>query len=364
MIFGLQRNYFVGDKIYQHETDKVFARHWLCAGHLQHLFPVADQDTVRTVQIGNYNVLVVRRACGALSAFHNVCRHRGTQLVNEECTHLRHARITCPYHAWTYATDGALLGAPNMQHDAEFDRADYGLEPVACVSWNGFVMIHLRSETQELELDFAPLTTAVQAWGIGDLVPKATLAYDVQANWKIIFQNFSECYHCPTVHPNLNQLTPYLGATNDLVDGVFLGGPMALSEQSETISRDGKRVGDYLPGLNDAQRKCVMYYTVFPSMFISAHPDYVMVHVLHRVDNQSTRVECHFLAPPSANSESLQRAVSQWDEVNRQDWQVCQLTQRGIESPAYRPGPYSRLETMLIAFDRYYRSIMDCDEGS
>ena len=188
-----------------------------------------------------------------------------------------------------------------------------------------------------------------------------TLRYQVRCNWKFLFQNYSECYHCPTVHPALSRLTPYRSATNDLASGPFLGGPMELDHGCETVSHDGKLVSSRFPGLDERQRSRVYYYTVFPTMFISAHPDYMMVHVLARKDRSTTEVACHFLVPKAeaaATNGKLSRATELWDEINRQDWEMCELTQLGAESPAFRPGPYSTLEPMVYAFDRHYLDVM------
>jgi Rieske 2Fe-2S family protein len=219
-------------------------------------------------------------------------------------------------------------------------------------------MVYLGSATADFETDLAPMISRVADWELDKQELGRTLTYNVRANWKLLFQNYSECYHCPTVHPNLNRLTPYKTAKNDLTDGPILGGPMELADGFETVSVDGKHVGQVFRELSDRQRRSVYYYTIFPNMFISAHPDYVMVHQIERVSNVQSTVTCYFLAAPGTAADDLARAVDQWDEINRQDWHVCELTQKGIESPAYVPGPYSNLETMLMAFDRHYRAAM------
>jgi Rieske 2Fe-2S family protein len=179
-----------------------------------------------------------------------------------------------------------------------------------------------------------------------------------------LFQNYNECYHCPTVHPELARLTPYRSATNDLTSGPFLGGPMELDDGVKTVSQDGKLVAEPFPGLTDVERSRVFYYTVFPTMFVSAHPDYVMVHVISRKDRATTDVACHFLVSQSvacSNKVDLSRAVELWDKINRQDWEMCERTQLGVESPAFRPGPSSSLESMVFAFDQHYREVMNSE---
>jgi Rieske 2Fe-2S family protein len=275
---------------------------------------------------------------------------------------LNNNSLTCPYHAWTYDVTGSLIGAPNMSDQADFDRRDFPLVPVGIALWGGFVMLHLQGPSLSFAQDFQPLLERLANWSLNGLALVETLHYEVRCNWKMLFQNYSECYHCPTVHPALSRLTPYRSATNDLTSGPFLGGPMELDKGVETVSTDGQLVCDQFPGLSEQQRSRVYYYTIFPTMFISAHPDYVMVHVLDRRDRATTHVACHFLvrqASAASVNGSLSRATRMWDEVNRQDWQMCERTQQGVESPAFRPGPYSSLESMVSAFDRHYLEIME-----
>jgi Rieske 2Fe-2S family protein len=156
-------------------------------------------------------------------------------------------------------------------------------------------------------------------------------------------------------------LTPYRSSTNDLASGPYLGGPMDLDHGFETVSQDGKLVSRPFPNLSESQRSRVFYYTVFPTLFVSAHPDYIMVHMLGRKNKSETDVACYFLVPQTVASSSkldLSRATSLWDEINRQDWEMCELTQLGAQSPAFRPGPYSTLEPMVYAFDRHYLEVM------
>lgn len=361
LVHGLERSCFLGENIFDLETERIFSRNWICVGLAEDFGP-SEVDLFRTFKVGSFGIVIVRKSDGSISAFHNLCRHRGTRLIDQPDGCITNSCITCPYHAWTYDLDGCLIGAPNMLDVPDFDRDDFGLMQVGCVNWCGFIMLNLGKSSSDFDRDLKPIIQRVADWELAKQELGCTLTYDVNANWKLLFQNYSECYHCPTVHPNLNRLTPYKTATNDLTEGAILGGPMELSDGVETVSVDGKYVGDVFGGLNDRQRRSVYYYTIFPNMFISAHPDYVMVHQIERVSNERCAVACHFFAAPGTDRDELARAVDQWDEVNRQDWHVCQLTQKGIESPAYKPGPYSKLETMLIAFDQHYRVSMSGSE--
>jgi Rieske 2Fe-2S family protein len=355
---NLPREYFVSSEIFERETERIFSRSWVCVGHLAE-FPAPP--SYRVVELGPYSIVVTRPAADEIHAFHNVCRHRGARLCNQPKGEIKNESLTCRYHAWTYDAKGRLIGAPNMADQADFNRNDFPLIGVSAACWNGFAMLKLRSDGSSFADDYRPLVERLANWSRDELQLVETLRYTVRCNWKLLFQNYSECYHCPTVHPTLSRLTPYRSSTNDLASGPYLGGPMDLDHGFETVSQDGKLVSRPFPNLSESQRSRVFYYTVFPTLFVSAHPDYIMVHMLGRKNKSETDVACYFLVPQTVASSSkldLSRATSLWDEINRQDWEMCELTQLGAQSPAFRPGPYSTLEPMVYAFDRHYLEVM------
>ena len=365
MTKGLPRECFASDELFHRELAEAFGRHWIAVGSIDQYRRVGNgedsngADSFWRIDLGSHSIILLHRADGNYAAFHNVCRHRGTRLVEQPQGELKNGCVTCPYHAWTYGADGSLVGAPNMADVPDFDRTDFGLKPVSVWIWADLIFVNLDEASSTFDDELGPLLERMRNWQVERLQLVHTLGYQVAANWKLIFQNYSECYHCPTVHPDLNQQTPYKSATNDLVEGPILGGPMQLADGFETVSSDGKAVGPLFDTLDAEQKRSIYYYTVFPNMFVSAHPDYLMLHRLLPIDRGNTQVHCHFLATSDSSSESLARAWQMWDTVNRQDWRVCELTQAGTNSPAYEPGPYSNLETMLIAFDRHYRSVIN-----
>ena len=182
----------------------------------------------------------------------------------------------------------------------------------------------------------------------------------MRANWKLIFQNYSDCYHCPLVHPALSKLTPYDSAENDLCEGPFLGGFMPIT-RGNSLTMSGNAcalpVGDNKE--EDAHR--VFYYSIFPNMLLSLHPDYVMVHQIWPQSPQRVLIFCDWFFHPDAFGRSdfhPNDAIEFWDMTNRQDWHVCELSQQGISSRAYQPGPYSPRESIPAAWDREYLRAM------
>ena len=350
---GLQRKYVVSKELYQLETERIFNSSWIC---LTRESALDNESGIIPIEFEAHQLILVRSDDGSIKALRNFCRHRGSKLVtNENCTEIG-TRIQCPYHAWTYDRSGKLVSAPNMDSVADFDSNRFGLKEVACESFGGFVWINF-NPADSLQDFLQPLATQFADWSIAELVSVGELNYEVRANWKLIFQNYNECYHCPVVHPILNRLTPYKDATNLLESGPILGGPMKLADDCETMSVDGQGIAGVLPNLDDEQKRCVNYFTIFPTMFLSTHPDYVLIHRLERIAVDATTVNCQFLVHPESTQETdfnPSPAIEFWDMTNRQDWEVCELAQAGMQDPGYTPGPYSDLESVLAAFDQHY----------
>lgn len=306
------------------------------------------------VEIEGHRLLAIRDGDGHLRVFNNVCRHRGTTLC-EEATPGRN-RIVCPYHGWSYELDGSLARAPNMDGVEGFAAEDYSLVEVESAIWQGilFVRFEATGERRPLSEHLGPLTETVAPWRIEDLEVVGEQRYEVNTNWKLLFQNYSECYHCPTLHPPLNRLTPFRDSENLFDDGPILGGPMRLRDPEGSMTTTGRRCAVPLPGLGDEEADKVYYFTVFPNLFLSLHPDYVLIHCLRRLAVARTRVDCWWLAAADAEASAFEPAIEFWNRTNREDWWVCEQMQLGISSAAYQPGPYSDLESLVAAFDRNY----------
>jgi phenylpropionate dioxygenase-like ring-hydroxylating dioxygenase large terminal subunit len=354
----LPREYFVSPEIYEMERERIFSRSWMLAGHVSQLRKPGD---FFVFDIDRESVLVVRGADGEIRAFHNHCRHRGTRLCSEHKGTLGGA-IQCPYHAWTYGLDGALRAAPNMNDVPGFDRAEFPLHPVALADWQGFLFVNLAEQPTAFAEAFAPLQGKFEHWNLRELRSVHQTMYEVESNWKLFFHNYSECYHCPNVHPHLNKLTPYRNTENDLDEGPVLGGPMWMSNPEGSMTMHGGRCAVPFPGLSAEERGRVYYYTLFPSAFLSFHPDYVLVHRGQRLGIGRTRITCDWYFHPDAIAApgyDPQGAIDFWDLTNRQDWDLCAGAYRGVVSQAWEPGPYSELESQLAAFDRQYLRALD-----
>jgi Rieske 2Fe-2S family protein len=345
----LPGRYYTDPDLFREELERFYCQTWICAGRAGQI-PRPGDYFLR--HIAGESIIVTRDASSEVRAFYNVCRHRGTRL----CTSAEGAfpgRIQCPYHGWTYALDGSLIGAPHML-EADFSREDYPLHKISTGVWDGHIFINLAAQPEPLSTQLADLPQKFASWRMQDLQMHKRIVYEVQANWKLIVINYNECLHCPVLHPCLNRLTNYLGADNSLPQPTYIGGAMGFRGDTQTMSLDGRRRRDYLPGLNEEQRKQVYYYAIYPNLLLSLHPDYMMTHTLwpKAVDRTEVVCEWHFhpaeMAKPDFHADD---AIDFWDLTNREDWHISGLSQAGISSRAYTPGPYSNREALPHAFD-------------
>ncbi len=356
----LEGEYYTTQRIYDLETERIFSRRWLFVGLAAAL---SDAGSYFLAEFDNDSVIIVRDRDNRIRAFHNVCRHRGTRLCgNAAGAFGKH--MVCPYHAWSYTLAGELAAAPNMADVEGFDAANYPLHSVALEVWRGMIFINLCAQPQPFAEAFAPVISRFDRWRIDSLAPVHRTEYEVAANWKLLMQNYSECYHCPTLHPMLNKLTPYRNTSNDLDEGAIVGGPMQLASGMSSMTIDGRACAAPFSTIPPDEQSLVHYYVFFPSLFLSLMPDYVLIHRLIRRGPHLTTVVCQWLFDAEAAAQSdfdPTPAVEFWDTTNRQDWHICEQSHAGINSRGYQPGPYSNLESLLAALDREYLSALGAE---
>jgi Rieske 2Fe-2S family protein len=354
----LPARYYTDPDLFLLERERMFARMWVCAGRTEEI--AAPGDFVLR-DVAGESVIITRRKDGALAAHYNVCRHRGTRLCTDASGHFPD-RIQCPYHGWTYDLDGRLLGAPHMDAAPGFRRDENALTPVAVGEWDGHLFVALHPAAPPLREQLVGLPERFSAWHMGELRRAYRLTYDVKANWKLLMLNYSECLHCPLIHPALQRNADYLSGDNEPATDTWFGGAMSLRDGIFTMSRDGRQRRPPLPGLTEDQRHHGYYYAVLPNLLLSLHPDYVMTHTLWPMACDLTRIVCEWHFHPSEHENPLfdpSDVIDFWDETNRQDWHVSELSQAGISSRAYRPGIYSPREGLLWEFDRAVSRILD-----
>jgi len=355
----LPRARYTDPAVLEEERERIFARAWNCVGRASAL--AAPGDYV-LVDVAGESLILVRARDGQLRAFFNICRHRGTRILLEPAGQLSET-IQCIYHAWTYTTDGRLIGAPHMQEAEGFDKKDYPLHQAGVAEWEGFVFVNIADQPVPFREVWAPMLGRLERFNLPGLKVGRRVVYEVAANWKLVKQNYSECLHCPTIHPELGQRLPYQSGANDLVEGPFLGGYMEITEGSESATASGRRCGLLInPALPAADARRAYYYSLMPNMMLSIHPDYVNYYLVTPLAVDRTRVVSEWMFNPANEGRpefNPEDAVQMWDVTNRQDWDICERSQLGVSSRRYAPGPYSPRESIPAAWDAEYLRQME-----
>jgi Rieske 2Fe-2S family protein len=318
------------------ERRNLFAGSWTCVGRTD-----TQRDAGRThcaFTVGDVPVVLTFPDEG-VRAFANTCRHRAHELLPSGAGSDKRA-LACPYHGWSYGLDGALRTAPRMGED--FDRRGFDLIHLPIVDWHGWLFVNATGTARPFADHLGTLDALVAPYRAEKLMVKARHAYEVAANWKVIAENYHECYHCPLIHPELCAVTPPNSGDNWHEPGAWVGGSMDLRDHAETMSLDGRSRGVMLDGVDP---RTVRYLGVFPNLLLSLHPDYVLTHRLEPLAPGRTLVECEWLFPDEVTDPSY--AVEFWDVTNRQDWQACESVQRGVSSPHFQPGPLAPNETAV-----------------
>ncbi|HEU4627401.1 MAG TPA: aromatic ring-hydroxylating dioxygenase subunit alpha [Steroidobacteraceae bacterium] len=342
---------YTSEEVFRLEQSGIFARQWLCVGRESDI-PSAGDYFLR--DIGGNSVIFIRGRDGGVRAFYNVCRHRGSKLLDAPCGNGL-SRVVCPYHAWSYNIDGTLQNAPQM--GADFRKEEFPLVSVRVEPFHGFLFANLDAEAEPLAVHFRELPD-LSRFRMADLVCGKRIEYDVAANWKLICENYSECYHCAGAHPQLHRISEALprSARKSETGDCFNGGPMMLREGVATMSMSGKSDLPTIPGLTHEDCRLVHYYVVYPNLLLSPHPDYVLTHTAWPVSPDRTHIVCEWLVTEEAVEKHADTSdiVEFWDVTNRQDWALCERTQAGVASRGYRPGPYQPTEDCVHTFDRWY----------
>lgn len=352
---ALPKEMYVDEAAWRVEREAVLHSEWFCVGRLDAL-GLAEPSRVVVVDVAGESVLVTSDEDRALHASYNVCRHRGSQLLaappdDAPPVACAASALRCPYHSWTYALDGRLLRAPHADLD---DTTAFALDPVDVDVWGGFVFVHLTPQRA------APLAEAVAHaagtlanYGLADLVVGATFRYEVAANYKVLLENYNECYHCGPVHPELCRLVPSFAGGGDDLDW---DAGIPHREGAWTFTTTGTTTRAPLPGLDEEERTRHKGDLVYPNLMVSASADHVAAFVLRPHAPDRTTVECSLLfarqAVEAADFDPGD-AGDLWDLVNRQDWAVCESVQRGMSSRSYRHGWFAPMEDDSLDIRRW-----------
>ena len=342
----LDRACYLSPEFFERERLGIFSREWVYVGRI----PDAP-GSYRVVDVAGESILIVRGEDG-LSGFYNLCRHRGCQLVlgeGESSGHFATA-IRCPYHSWTYAFDGTLKHAPFLD-----EPCDLPLHRVGVDTWDGFVFVCLEPR-QTLAEQLGPIPERVQRYPIAELQIARTLVYDVAANWKVILENYNECYHCAGVHPELCAIVPafkYRGGSDLDWDRGIPHAPGAW-----TFTKTGTTNRAPFPGLDADEQTRHKGELIYPNFMCSLSAEHVATFRLQPMSAERTVItfECLFypdaIAAPDFDPSD---AVDFWDLVNRQDWTICEGVQRGMHARPFESGFYAPMESLSLDIRRYIK---------
>ncbi len=354
---------YVSEAIYAEERERIWFERWVCIGRAEE---IANPGDYLVRELAGESLLIARNRDGRLRAFYNVCAHRGTKLLDETgeaCGHVSKA-FKCPYHAWVFDLDGQLIGTPNVDEDEGFERGDFPLHPIAVEAYGGFLFVHLghapRPLLEELRVGMESITN-FERYRLDELRVGRRIVYEVKANWKIVVENYNECLHCPTVHPELVAIVP-LYRFGEVWDGETQDDGNWMIEGATSFTRTGRSTLPPFPGLSDADRR--MYYGTFqfPNLLLNLHPDAAMAYTLLPRGPGHTTVVSEYLFRPetiAAPDFAPEPVVELWDLISRQDWEICERAQTGVGSRGYaRGGVYPRKDRFLFDFNERWRAEM------
>ena len=349
---------YISPDVLAWERRNFVAGSWACVGRVDELR--ADNATQRALLVGDIPVLLTFDG-DTVRAFANTCRHRGHVLLEDDEYSTRRS-VMCNYHAWTYRLDGSLQGAPGFRdtttqrvwkvtaptdapgdrHDANLDMEEHGLVPLPSRAWHGWLFVNATGTAPPFEEHLGEADTLIAPYSPENLVLGSRHSYEIAANWKLVAENYHECYHCPLIHPELCKVSVSTSGDNIDLPGAIVGGTMFFRNNAVTMSLDGTTQGIPIDG---APQDTVLYMQLFPNLLISGHPDYVMAHRILPLAPDRTWIECSWYFPSSDIDPSY--AVDFWDLTNSQDWKACELVQRGLNSPHFKPGPFAPSEVAV-----------------
>lgn len=367
--YSLDQRFYTDDAVYELELERIINRNWILAGHESEL---PDAGDFKVFRVANESAIIVRSKDGTIKAFANVCRHRGSLVCLESNGNAK--KFTCPYHGWTYDTDGNLIAARNM--DSDFDASTHGLKSVSLDSVHGFLLVCFTDSPLSLEGCKNDLAEPMALLDTKNLKVAAHKEYPIPANYKLSIENYQECYHCATAHPeyarmhtlmldrkkrarvqqNMLEKMEVCGLRNiefDYLDNKARPGEMgyaysrtALFEGYETGSRDGNPVAPLLGSLSGYDGGA-SDFTFGGFSFMLAYSDHVVAYVFTPVDKDNSKCEIYWLVRNDAEEGSdydVDALTWLWDVTTIADKTIIVNNSKGVHSRYYEPGPFSGME--------------------
>lgn len=383
--YSLEQAFYIDPDYYKLDLETIWYRDWLFIGHD---CEIPRAGNFFTVQVGDYPVVITRDRQGTVRALHNSCRHRGSRV----CTQHKgaSAKLVCPYHQWTYELDGKLLFARHMAED--FDKSQHSLKPIHCETVGGYIFICLSDEAP----DFAPYRALAEPYLVRHRLGETKVAFEStiveKGNWKLVWENNRECYHCAANHPELCRTYPEApsatgvqGAKDDPViaehwakceasglpsefrmsqSGQYRLARMPLIADAESYTMSGARAvrRPLSSDVNESHIGTLLMFH-YPTTWNHVLADHAITFRVLPLGPELTQVTTKWLVNKDAVEGvdySLDELTHVWTETNDQDRQIVEENAFGIRSPAYQPGPYSpEDEGGVMQFVEWYCHFME-----
>lgn len=359
----LPSSWYLDHEIFKLEREHIFFKEWYCVGRDEDWPNPGDS---KTIDVMGESIILLRNQEGALRAFYNVCVHRGTRICSSgddlgpdrlplKGGVINGKLIMCPYHAWTYDLDGNLIAAPHMSEEMGFEKDKIHLHPVLVDTWGGFVFINMSPDSaRPFEEHIKKIKAAFSNYPLADLRVAKTIHYEIDANWKVICENYNECYHCGPVHPELCRIVPSFkdggGSDLDWDRGV------PHRDGADTFTATGTTTRRAFPTLDEDEQTRHKGELLYPNIFLSLAKDHVAAFILTPQAAGHTHLDCHFLFEPYEIDKpdfDGSDAVDFWHLVNCQDWTICESVQQGMSARVHNRGMFSPMEDWNLDIRKY-----------
>lgn len=357
---SLPAHWYFDPTHYARELSAIHRTSWMYVGRADEL----PSFTMRRVDVAGQNLFIIKDGEDVIRCFHNTCRHRGSELCQHQDTKLKSKLITCPYHDWGYDLSGQLVQTPHVTETPGFDQRDHGLFSVHVKTWNGFIFICLAKDAPDFSTisDLGP--KALDNWPMGQLVTGHRLVKKINCNWKVFWENYNECLHCPGIHHSLCDTVPIyrqgvMSASE--APGWTPDEPLAavLKDGAQSWTNNGRACGPEFPDLTEDQRRAAfLFVTLMPTMYVVGHVDYVRVVSLRPLGPEETELSAEWLFSSETLAQpdfDLSNVVDFATTVMLEDGAACELNQRGFHSSRFAQGTLMPQEFDVFHFQQWVR---------
>jgi phenylpropionate dioxygenase-like ring-hydroxylating dioxygenase large terminal subunit len=336
---------YTSQEFYERERERIFLKTWNCVGHVSR---VPNPGSYVTETFVDIPLVIVRGEDGVIRCFVNACRHRGGEVAfgSGECKMLK-----CPYHTWTYALTGELVGIPLFEESDVFKKADYGLTPVRLETWAGFMWINFDAEAENLHSYLGDLPERVAPYRAEDMAMVSHTTYHIEANWKQYYENFSDPYHVPFVHRSTLNFKPV--SRRQLHDPAIYKGNYVMHRAWFEGTRGvmpGEKIFPAMELPEDLQG--AFYPWVYPNTGMGFAVDCVFEVEMYPEGPEHIRLERSFLVPKACQGvpdyeEILANYLRAQDQVQKEDIEILEMQQRSVHSPLYKTGRFARMDKLV-----------------